>query len=469
MRKLNLENQGKIINGDCLVVMKTLPNECIDLIYLDPPFGSNKTYDHDYSDKRGRKLSNEFQDIDFDSEELDKDYKNRWEGDNYSYINWLRPRLGEMYRILKATGSIYFHCDWHASHYIKVEMDKIFGVKNFQNEIIWHYHTGGASKNRFSRKHDNILFYSKSNKYMFETQKEPFREDKTNHFTEIDDEGRKYRIREINGKQYKYFLDEGKTCDDVWDISAVNAVAGERLGYPTQKPEALLDRIIRASSNHGDIMFDPFCGCGTSTSVAQKTGRKFIGIDINPIAIKVVEQRLNDNGLKFKDTFDVEGIPVTLKELKKMDPWHFHTFVCNKMGARNINYLKFKSMKEDDKPDVELVISDEEKDVSKDIRGVSEFIRKQFDGALIRIEQTNTIKRSDILDLNDDEMDDLPNKVAFLVAPNFDESAQKQVDKYQSKQKAFITLITLEELIKMKEYDYTNEELNSAYDIFIES
>lgn len=192
-------------------------------------------------------------------------------------------RLWEMKCVLKETGSIYVHCDWHASHYIKCEMDKIFGYKNFVNEVIWCYKSGGASPNTcFSRKHDVLLFYVKSSNYFFAPQKEKSynRDFKSYHFIgihEFQDEIGWYTI--VGMKDY-------------WELDMVGRTSHERLSYPTQKPEALLERIIKASSNEGDVVADFFCGSGTTCAVAMKHNRHFIGCDSSPVAITVTRDRL---------------------------------------------------------------------------------------------------------------------------------------------------------------------------------
>ena len=244
------EEPNRLIWGDNLHVMRQIESNSIDLIYLDPPFFSGRQYNIMWGD------ANEV-----------RSFNDIWESGMPGYLTWLNARLYEAKRLLSPTGSIYLHCDWHASHYIKVEMDKIFGYENFRNEIVWHYNTGGASTQRFSRKHDAILSYGVTSDFTFHTQREEYREEKSDHFTEVDDDGRKYRVRTINGKDYIYYLDEGRICHDVWEMSAVNAVAIERIGYPTQKPEALLERIIRASSNIGDKVADFVMGGGVQPSL----------------------------------------------------------------------------------------------------------------------------------------------------------------------------------------------------------
>jgi DNA modification methylase len=259
--------------------------------------------------------------------------------DMLAYLSMMAPRLIELRRVLKPTGSLYLHCDPTASHYLKLLLDAVFTPANFVNEIVWHYNTGGTTKDRFSRKHDIILFYAKNDnlrRHDFNTQREPFREDKTEHFTEVDEHGRRYRVRTLGGKDYIYYLDEGRICHDVWEIDAVNAYAKERLGYPTQKPLALLERIIAASSNPGDMVLDPFCGCGTAVDVAQRLGRQWVGIDITHLAINLIKHRLRDT---YRDTvtFDVIGEPADMasaQELAHDDPYQFQWWALGLVGAR---------------------------------------------------------------------------------------------------------------------------------------
>jgi len=290
--------------GDNLKVLKTFPDECVDLIYIDPPFFSGKNYD-----------------LVFDDQFAIRAFEDTFNGSMESYLSFMEERIRQLHRVLKPTGSFYLHCDWHVSHYLKVLCDKIFGYNNFQNEIIWKYNTGGASKKGFSKKHDNIFFYVKGNDYTFNTQREPFREDKTNHFTNMDNDGRKYRIRKSGGKEYKYYLDEGRICHDTWNIDSLNASAKERLGYPTQKPEALLERIIKASSNEGDIVLDAFCGCGTTLVVAKKLKRQWVGIDVSPIGCTVMSDRI---GYQLKD---IQGMKYSLEQAHELDWMDFQKWM----------------------------------------------------------------------------------------------------------------------------------------------
>jgi len=260
---------NQLILGDNLEVLRTLASESIDLIYIDPPFFSGRNYNVIWGD------TNEV-----------RSFYDIWEGGIDSYLVWLNARLWEMRRVLKKTGSIYVHCDWHASHYIKTEMDKIFGYENFLNEVIWGYRTGGTSKSTFAKKHDIILSYSKTDKYNFNVQYYKSWQQKKYNFSE------KYP-EHFDEKEQKYY--HLAIARDVWeDINVLGTEPDniERIGYPTQKPEALLERIVKASSNEGDVVADFFCGGGTTLAVAQKLKRNFIGCDSSRVAISVTIDRL---------------------------------------------------------------------------------------------------------------------------------------------------------------------------------
>lgn len=292
----------RLFLGDNLYVLRGLPSESIDLIYIDPPFFSNRTYTQIWGDDNEvRSFGDIFQD------------------GMFSYLAWLNARLWEMKRVLKSTGSIYVHCDWHASHYIKCEMDKIFGYDNFVNEVVWCYELGGrVSKRAYGRRHDTIVFYAKSTEYIFnwdevlidwdEKGKAKFRyEDEKGRYRLI---GRFLKDSPIKGHRdvspewekahpelvQRYYMKEGKAQVDFWNISPINQVAPERIGYPTQKPEALLERIVQASSGPGDVVADFFMGGGSTGAVALKTGRQFIGCDISRVAVSVTASRMIDLG-----------------------------------------------------------------------------------------------------------------------------------------------------------------------------
>ena len=223
--------------------------------------------------------------------------------DTAAYLSFMAIRLIEIHRILKPTGSLFLHCDHTASGYLRQLLDGIFGKDNFRNEIVWHYNTGGASRRHFSRKHDTIFYYAKSSACRFNTQREAYREEATNHFKETDDQGRAYRIRTLGGKDYRYYKDEGRVCHDVWDINTLNAVAKERTGYPTQKPAVLAERIIRASTNPGDVVLDCFAGCAYAAVAAERIRqsdpeqeRIWAACDLNLRAWTVFKRQFNKGG-----------------------------------------------------------------------------------------------------------------------------------------------------------------------------
>jgi site-specific DNA-methyltransferase (adenine-specific) len=252
--------------GDCLRRLRNIPGASIDLIYIDPPFNSQR----DHSAVSKNKEKREFKDR-FDSVAI--------------YLDYMKPRLVELHRVLKPTGSFYYHCDWHASHYIKVLLDSpdLFGCDNFQNEIVWLYKSGGASPaRRFSRKHDAVLFYTKNSNSKFNILKE-----------KSYNRGLKpYRFKGVDEYQDDKGWYTSVGMKDYWEINMVGRTSRERLDYPTQKPEALLERIITASSDEGDLVLDSFCGSGTTLAVAQRLNRKWIGIDISPEACRLAERRL---------------------------------------------------------------------------------------------------------------------------------------------------------------------------------
>jgi DNA modification methylase len=307
---------------DNKVVLPEIPSNCIDLIYLDPPFFSNKTYEVIWGD-----------------EAEVRSFDDRWQGGIQFYIAWMRERMVELHRVLKPTGSLYLHCDWHASHYLKVMMDSIFGAnprgngKGFQNELVWCYEVGGRGKRTWARKHDTILVYSKSKDFCFNWKDVAgTRKGGTHMKGGKDEEGRPYEEKTDakTGKVYRYYLDEGTIPPDWWfGPQQLNREDAERLGYPTQKPEALLAKIIKASTNPGQIVLDPFCGCGTSIAVAHKLDRAWLGIDISPTALGIMQRRLEKIGA----TVDLEGLPVTEDDLRKLRPFEFQNWIIQRING----------------------------------------------------------------------------------------------------------------------------------------
>jgi DNA modification methylase len=309
---------GVIYCDDNLQRLAQFPAECVDLIYLDPPFFSNRNYEVIWGD-----------------EAEVRSFEDRWEGGIQVYIEWMRDRVIELYRILKPTGSIYLHCDWHASHYLKVMMDEVFGARQFRNEIIWAYSNSGRPSDRYAQKHDSIFWYGRGGGETYfdnAAARIPYSQEYIeSHFRDVDDKGRRVRRRLDAGKWRLYYPESGMIPNDVWtDIPSLNSVAKERLGYPTQKPEALLERIIIGSTRPGDIVLDPFCGCGTTLVAAQKLGRRWIGIDISPTAVELEKRRLAKVG-----AFDVKlvGMPATEADLRKLKPFEFQNWIIQRVNG----------------------------------------------------------------------------------------------------------------------------------------
>ncbi len=300
--------------GDCKKVLAQFPEGSVDLIYVDPPFFSNRQYEVLWGD--GYEL---------------RAFEDRWKGGIENYIAWMEDKLRECHRVLKDTGSMYLHCDWHANAHLRILMDeKIFGGENFRNEIIQCYRGAGYPKKDFGRRHETIFRYSKTNDYLFNLDdiREEYAEatkERFSHYIGNVRNGKKYGVQKLHPK--------GKQPDDWWQIQPIAPSARDRLGYPTQKPEALLERIIKASSKPTDVVLDPMCGCGTAIAVAHKLGRQWIGIDVSPTACKLMVNRMRKIGVRISEK-DIIGMPKTLEEIKAMQPFEFQNWVCEKILAR---------------------------------------------------------------------------------------------------------------------------------------
>jgi len=250
--------------GDNLAYMRSLADGCCDLIYVDPPF---------FTDQPGRGSRGRF--------------SGAWRGGLDAYLAFLRPRFEQMHRLLSDRGSIYVHLDFHAIHHVRLMLDEVFGQGNFLNEIIWFYRTGGVARRWFGRKHDTILLYARQRgSHTFTVLREGrYRTDGLNY----DERDRPYK-QTRRGRLY--FHPDGPAMTDVWDVPFLSTVSLERTGWPSQKPEALLDRIVLASSRPGDTVADFFCGSGTALAVAKRRGRRYLGCDVSPEAVQIARQRL---------------------------------------------------------------------------------------------------------------------------------------------------------------------------------
>ena len=303
-----------IYEGDNLEIMAKFQEGSVDFIYADPPFFSNKQYEVIWKDKA----------------EV-RSFEDRWEGGIEHYITWMEPRLRECYKILKNTGSMYLHCDYHADAHLRILMDKIFGSDRFLAEIIWNKgFRGTEQKDNYQHAHDTILVYTKSKKYVWNDQFQEYADTGMKRYNKIDEAGKKYALikrRHTDGTVYygkTYPKPEGKRINDVIDLPTMAATSSERLGYPTQKPVALIEKFIAASSKKGDIIFDPFCGCGTVLVAAQKLERRWIGVDISPTACKLMYKRLKR---EFNINAQLIRGEVDLNYVKKLAPFEFQNWV----------------------------------------------------------------------------------------------------------------------------------------------
>lgn len=348
---------NQLFYGDNLRVLRDeVKDETVDLVYLDPPFNSAANYNVLFREASGEQSAAQitaFEDTwhwTHESEaayqELVTDAPERLArlveamrqmlgtSDMMAYLVMMAPRLLELHRVLKPTGSIYLHCDTTASHYIKIMMDAIFNKERFRNEIVWWYRKWSASQNRFLRNHDVLFFYTKSEEHTFNVQYVPLSPSTLKRF------GGKRQAFADDDRTRKITTDEDSTgsyMPDVWTINALPAASSERLGYPTQKPEALLERVILASSNEGDVVLDPFCGCGTTINVAERLKRRWLGIDITHLAIALIQSRLRDTfGTELSD-YTVHGTPhdtASAEALALQDRYQFQWWALSLIDAR---------------------------------------------------------------------------------------------------------------------------------------
>jgi len=349
-------DKNTLFYGDNLEILREyIDDESIDLVYLDPPFSSNKTYNVLFKERTEEEAAAQivaFEDTWHWGETAEQTYQEIVDtapdnivrliegflefvgrnNDVMAYLVMMTIRLLELHRVLKETGSLYLHCDPTASHYLKLILDTIFDKRNFRNEIIWQYRGAGVSRRCYGRRHDTIFFYTKSDRWTFNVDeiREPYAEptiERFKHYIGNVRGNRDYGIQKLHPK--------GKHPDDVWAIQPIAPSAKERLGYPTQKPLILLEKIIKASSNEGDWVLDPFCGCGTTIVAAHRLKRRWIGIDITPLAIGVMENRLADTfgSVEYK----VRGLPVDMsgaRTLAAKDPYAFQLWAVGKIRAR---------------------------------------------------------------------------------------------------------------------------------------
>ena len=350
---------NKLYFGDNLDILREhIKDESVDLIYLDPPFNSNANYNVLFKTPKGHESAAQieaFEDTWHWNEQAEREFGElvrcgntdvsemiqalrRFLGENdmMAYLTMMANRLLELHRALKPTGSLYLHCDPTASHYLKIVLDGVFGKGNLRNEIIWSYKKWAVAESKFSRNHDVVLYYAKDDDLApFNIQFQPRAASTLKRFgnkkivSGHDDEGKRTPSQTLDEES------EGVKMSDVWEIPIIAPSSNERMGYPTQKPLALLERIIKASSNEGDVVLDPFCGCGTAVHAAQKLSRQWLGIDITHLAVSLIEKRMKDAFAGI--VFEVEGTPKDLggaQNLALRDKYQFQWWACSLVGAQ---------------------------------------------------------------------------------------------------------------------------------------
>jgi len=391
-----------IYEGDNLEILSKFPNKSIDLIYADPPFFSNKHYEVIWKD--GAEI---------------RAFQDRWQGGIEHYTSWMEPRLRECHRVLKDSGSMYLHCDYHADAHLRILMDKIFGENNFRNEIIWHYRKWSAGWQQFQRNHDVILFYSKTNNknrvfnktFMDRAESTLKRFGNAKIISGFDEKTGERLPSQVSKKE-----SEGVPMDDVWDIGRVPPI---KQIFPTQKPEELLKRIIKASSKEGDLVLDPFCGCGTTLVVSEELKRKWIGIDVSPTACKVMAKRLKQ---AFSITPNVIKGEIDMKYVKKLNPYDFQNWVVVDKFLGNVSRTK-----------------------SGDF-GVDGMTSQITGGYPIQVKQSENIGRN-VIDNFETALRRLNKKKGYIVAFSFGKGAYEEVARVKNQEGLVIILRTVQELI----------------------
>ena len=316
-RKLNFNfKTNSIVCGDCEEWLKFIPSNSIDLIYIDPPFFSNKNYEIVWGN--GFEV---------------RSFGDRFAGGIRHYIEWMRPKIIEARRVLKDTGSILLHCDWHANHRLRCLLDDVFSDNNFQNEIVLHYTAVGlkAKANKFHQNTESIFYYTKQKgEHVWNQQyvdySDPSQYRKASKHKWNSKTKKAERLRDENGN-IKYFLVKNYKRDNLIELPALRG--NEKVGYKTQKPEALLDILIKSCSNKNDMVLDFFGGGGTTAKVCADLGRRFITGDVSPVAIRVIADRLIANGII---EYDVKALPSTKKEYLLMGGHKFADIICEYMG-----------------------------------------------------------------------------------------------------------------------------------------
>jgi len=426
---------NKLLLGDNLEIMRKMESESIDLIYLDPPFFSNRNYEVIWGD---------------DGEI--RSFKDRWAGGVDHYIAWLKERVAEMHRLLKPTGSIFLHCDWHANSYIRVYiLDKIFGEKNFRNEIIWFYRRWTNVSKQFQNMHDIIFWYSKTNDYTFnknghkpsDSQQKKFEKGWDQNVVKGADGARITQYIIYNKEKFEKNCKPIKDArlvyreteklkvapPDVLEIPIINSQSNERIGYPTQKPEALLYKLIFTTTNENDVVFDPFVGGGTTLAVAEKLHRKWIGIDQSVQAVKVTEFRLTNDRNLFSNPFVVQLYKYDYDTLFTKNPFEFETWIIEQFGG--IGNVKQKSDSGIDgktRENIPIQVKQSE-NIGRNVIDNFNSAIKRFDKALY----DKNIHDSGI--------------VGYIIAFSFGKGAVQEVARLKNDENVIIKLVGVDEIV----------------------
>jgi DNA modification methylase len=487
-RTSSLIDTRVIYCGDCLDQLRKLPDGCVDLVYIDPPFNSNRNYEVFWGETKETRA-----------------FEDRHDSTR-AYIDFMRPRCVELGRVLKKTGSFYYHCDWHAVHYVKVMLDQILDEKNFVNEIIWKRQTSHndakQGSKHYGRLHDSLLFYcGGSEEYTWNQLYVPLDESYVkSHYSQTDETGRRfqwgdlrapggaapskgnphYKVLGVDGywrytkekmeqfireervaippggevPRYKRYLEEtkGLPVGSVWDdINPINSQAKESLGYPTQKPLPLLERIIQTSSNENDIVLDAFCGCGTALLAAEKLKRQWIGIDISPTACRVMAKRLRDNTTLREDEklwkagrgFVVRDLPWSEAQLRKIPPFEFENWAVIALGG-----IPNKAQVGDMGIDGRVFPISAAPKGAKDV-GSGETVGLDFmdDWYPIQVKQKDKAGRPDI-DSFEAAMIRADRQKGFFVAFDFSSDALKEVDGFFRRSKKIIIPLTVKDILE---------------------
>jgi site-specific DNA-methyltransferase (adenine-specific) len=464
----------------------------VDLIYIDPPFNSNRNYEVFWGETKEKRA-----------------FEDR-HASTQAYIDYMRPRCVELARVLKPTGSFYYHCDWHASHYVKVMLDLLFGENNFQNEIVWKRTFAHSAAKRYGQIHDVIFFYTRSDVYTWNKLYQPYDPDYVEtFFDQTDPDGRRWMRMDLTGDgvrngdsgepwrgvdvtskgrhwaiprealkshkldgassqeklealdkagaihwpkkaggvpRLKVYADQspGVPLQSIWtDIRPIHNLAAERLRYPTQKPLPLLERIINASTNPNDIVLDAFCGCGTALVAAQNLGRQWIGIDISPTACRVMAKRLRDVcnmreseplwKARKPEAFVVRDLPWTIEKLKAIPPFEFENWAVIALGGVP-NTVQVGDMGIDGRI---FPVGSKPSDANSMFAG---------DWFPVQVKQMEKVGRPDI-DQFEAVMEREDRARGFYIAFGFSSDAQQEVANFYKRTKRVIKLITVKEIL----------------------